>query len=1522
MHLQDIHILLKRTVEIDTTDASFKGFPLHSAAASGDFLTIQRLVKAGHDVDAKDLREWTPLHVAVSRGNRSCVNELLSLGANPLSPDVNGWTSLHVAVRMDYHELLPILLQIDPKKPRAKPKNSPDPRDSSGITPFHLASLFGHLSCANVLIAADCDISLRDTQFGLSALHFAAFSSTQDEALFNWLSENLYVNIRDLNGYTPLHYASMLGNTATMTALIAKGAKSDERTTDGFNVLHLAVKEGVVESVETLLEGKFIDESIKTDDGDTCLHLAVKAGNLEVVKAVLSSQSPAITEHSRLLINIVDSLSSTPLHLGCIHGYRDVVQLLLKSNSPLNPRDSSLKTPLHHAVINERQLIVSDLIGRGADVRVQDDCGKTPLHYASELNFHTIGKSFVDVDPNHVILTFQDVDGNTPIHYLVANNNESLVKSFLSRHPFNLSLKNNDGLSVLDLVASSCNLSLLSLFLDTSSSLSSTIDLSSSSALIHAVSAGADDCVSKLLKIGISPNIFPPCSISPLLIALSKGFASIALMLLQHGATITAKDSEGQSPLHYAIKASKSVLVSRLLQLNAPVSGPECMDVNRKSPLHLAIQAQHNGIVQSLLQHKADVLARDLEGNTPLHVACTLGYTPCVPWLIQFGDKKQIIDAKNLKQETPLHLAVIYGHLGIVEYLVQIGANTSVFTIEGMTIGFLAVKFQKLQVLAFLIKHDIINVNEIFLENYEPTLSKLPIKTVETTVGIMQGDSLLHYAISLQCSEISQCLLDHKANPNIINQSRSTPLHVACAVKYLEGIKLLLRYNANQSIFNSNQESPLLISTKVGDLDAMDLLLSSKNAPSRRVLLKALTIATLNNDEKAAALLFLSGVKNDDDLNLTSDPLRQSAREKELINDSDDVEINPLHVAVKFSLVKIVQNLVSVFGADPNILDENFNTPCHVAAENGNIEIGFLLLKRGANINLKNKEGKTPIMIAVENGKMTFAIRMIDESTTVFDCDTRDSLGNTALHYAAQFGDENLALKLLSCGSYSNSQNNKKRTPLHVAANYGQISIVFILIKNNADVLQPDKEGLTAIHFAARNGHTAILKQIFHNKNLNSCIVDAAGKTPLMHALLGGHLNSSAFLLNLIDKLDEFLLQCGNGATLLHYAALGTNAETIKLVLDKMNEFVVVVKTKIKAHQVPAIFDFPNLQDYDDLTPLHISSSLGHYESVEALLDCPSTKVNVVAIKPGHVTPLHLTFNDEIIDSLNCAISFENCRKLLVSKGASCTVKDYQGNTVMHYTVDRGDYRSLFLFMSFGADPTIVNNLNRTALHVARTEVLERIIPKWAVNITKDISLKHKNNTKILPSLSVLELVHRAMTGEELLEQDEILMEKLLVEEPVQSFNLLNKKLSAFYLLVLETLRTKQTPRIDSFYTTRKHDKPVTNTPVLLLSTYTLTFSTSADVAGAVKKNNLVTDTFSIQNIGDGDANIRFILPPCNQNFVLDVEPLTATIKRNASLDIRVSFRGRQSGSLRDVLYVEILNGMRIFVPIRVDVKS
>merc|ERR550517_1444080 len=151
-------------------------------------------------------------------------------------------------------------------------------------------------------------------------------------------------------------------------------------------------------------------------------------------------------------------------------------------------------------------------------------------------------------------------------------------------------------------------------------------------------------------------------------------------------------DKDGDCQLHLAIASGFTEVVFALIRM-AP--HPDFLDIQNNelyAPLHIAVLMNQPNMVRRLIVAGATSDIRDLEGNTPLHLASKRGYLECAEALLRSISTEElkeacvnassshltlhkILDTKNYQGEHSVHLATFGLHYNFIRFLCWSGAD-------------------------------------------------------------------------------------------------------------------------------------------------------------------------------------------------------------------------------------------------------------------------------------------------------------------------------------------------------------------------------------------------------------------------------------------------------------------------------------------------------------------------------------------------------------------------------------------------------------------------------------------------------------------------------------------------------------------------------------------------------------------------------------------------------------------------------------------------------------------------------
>ena len=157
---------------------------MHWSTKNGDENLCRLLLELNSDVNTQADGGYTPSHWCALTGNETLCRLLLEHNADSNIQDNNGYTPLHRAVMNGAVNLIELLLEH---------KAGVNTQHKYGFTPLHLSARFSHKDCNEII-----DLLL---QYGVQN-----------------------IDIRDVEGRTPLQMAVRCGNAQDVKKLVDLGA--------------------------------------------------------------------------------------------------------------------------------------------------------------------------------------------------------------------------------------------------------------------------------------------------------------------------------------------------------------------------------------------------------------------------------------------------------------------------------------------------------------------------------------------------------------------------------------------------------------------------------------------------------------------------------------------------------------------------------------------------------------------------------------------------------------------------------------------------------------------------------------------------------------------------------------------------------------------------------------------------------------------------------------------------------------------------------------------------------------------------------------------------------------------------------------------------------------------------------------------------------------------------------------------------------------------------------------------------
>jgi ankyrin repeat protein len=340
---------------------------------------------------------------------------------------------------------------------------------------------------------------------------------------------------------------------------------------------------------------------------------AVMEGNINFLTDYMNTLTPEEEEETEFSYS--DMKRETVLRYAAELQKLDVFEFFAKDMNVHQPLDARYNTLLHKAAEYGSLEIVKYLLSRDADINVENILGYTPVIVALE-NEHT-----------EIVEYLKNKGANLNIKI---KEEKELRRTNPSRKPIIFTYYDN------------CR--------------------------------RYDNCrlLEQYIEIGADINARGGYHGESILFEATRGYGStdkkLASYLIKKGADVNAKNKQGRTPLFDAVQLYDIDFAKLLIENSADINAT---DENLMTPLFVAADygSEH---IEYLLEKGAKINHKDIDGNTPLHLAVRSSRIDAVKALVENGAD---VHAKNNKGHTPVYYTSFKADKKIIEYLEAKGAD-------------------------------------------------------------------------------------------------------------------------------------------------------------------------------------------------------------------------------------------------------------------------------------------------------------------------------------------------------------------------------------------------------------------------------------------------------------------------------------------------------------------------------------------------------------------------------------------------------------------------------------------------------------------------------------------------------------------------------------------------------------------------------------------------------------------------------------------------------------------------------
>ena len=1252
-----------------------------------------------------------------------CTKCLLKLAKNDL-----GITPLHLACSNTSYlgekkkELLKLICD----------ESNVDVQDSSGNTPLHIVCKYGDIDSVIYFVSElHCNVNLLNNDDYL-AIHYAVEAEKAKEMVRYVSNGCTLLHMKNKFGMTPLHYAIKRRRIDTVRYLVREVGcipSSYKQCLEIYADLDIGFACSCPSDLDILKafanEKNVNEESHFLLSGDFPIHIACFHHNLLAIEFLIGLKCKLSSRgyHDRI-----------PLHIACTKSLRCVELVIDESAGNLiNFCDRDGNTPLHLAVQGKDLSIVEFLLENLAcDVTVPNKKNEIPLHVACKVNLLCIVKRFIQIGCDYV--NDQTKDGDSPLHiackygafeickllveYCDCTSSMMLRNNTEGRLPVDYACKYS--LEMVKLVSRSCTYEHLT-FRDYNRRVlglmfchrhkPTTLDIACCSGSLDIVKYLINEKGCSLSALsGNHSALAYACGIFDYDPSFSydvhpKSWPNIVKYLIAHCGYDPGVSSDGISVFKFAFEQRDFALVKALT-----IKSVDIMDIDGNYPLHYACSSECVDIVKFLVDRGCDQTVLNKDGELALHIACRSSLQ--IVKLLTKCDSNSL----NADGNTPLHIACKVKNEDIVKYLVEeLKCDVNIQNGTGdIPLHILCGQSHCINVASFILTKEVdINCKNIY------------------------GDTPLHIACHYRNCDIIELLLSKECRADIPNKDGKLAMHALVDYdfngyprykpeEFPHVVKMIYdRYSAAAFTACCNR-NPLELLVIAGDVESLDVLLGDhKGDEAHSFMNRLLHIACEHGKSLIVRWLIDHGADPEninDEGNLPQhtcfkrycnlDTLKQLGRICVCKQNGNKDTI--LHMVCTIARQDVLKYILEIEDNNSKtcflILNADGDTPLHLLATSRIDSQEILELIQCDNPDVQDNYGNTPLHLACQHANPALIKLLLSHCKC--NCKIANNNDELPLHLiAARLPDPIELVKVLATPDTINKRTATGDTPLHIACQASQLEDVQHVLdiahqasqQTNHDTVQHmlsmncdrnivNNSGSTPLHNAVKTT-LHVVKLVATNQNVN--VQNCDGDTPLHIACKNCLYNRQSWdIIKYLIERCRCLLDAVNNHNDSAFHILLNNENTKSVNHMSMEYYNILLLLNGKRFHIKPLLPYIPISLIDQRnnhgdTILHIASRESNEETIKYLVE--STGCNIYAVNTlSGVTPLHFV----------SARGFEEVVKLsLIPYGEPATITDVSslsteykfecGDTYLHVACRYGNHEIVQHILESGHTETL-----------------------------------------------------------------------------------------------------------------------------------------------------------------------------------------------------------------------------------------